>query len=94
MSGNNAIISIFYRTVTVKFSLMNNLICDVMVSVLASIWQIVDSIPNRVKPKTIQLVFVAFPLSTHYQGERAKNLMARNHDVFEWGVMSIRRLLF
>ena len=28
--------------------------------------------PDRVKPKTIKLVFVASPLSTQHEGERAK----------------------
>ena len=44
---------------------------DVMVSVL------VGSSPGRVKPKTIQLVCVASPLSTQHYGERA-NWLARN----------------
>jgi hypothetical protein len=32
----------------------------------------VGSIPGRVKPRTIKLVFVASPLSTQHYGERAK----------------------
>jgi hypothetical protein len=31
--------------------------------------------PGRVKPKTIKLVFVASPLSTHHSGERGKSLV-------------------
>ena len=30
------------------------------------------SSPDRVKPKTLKLVFVASPLSTQHEGERAK----------------------
>jgi len=30
----------------------------------------VDSSPDRVKPKTIKLVFVAYPLGTQHQGEK------------------------
>ena len=36
------------------------------------VWEIVGSSPGRIKPKTIQLVFVASPLSTQHYGERAK----------------------
>jgi len=32
----------------------------------------VCSSPGRLKPKTMKLVFVASPISTQYQGERAK----------------------
>jgi hypothetical protein len=42
------------------------------------------------KPKTIKLVFVAFPLSMQHKGERAKN----QDNVSEWSNMSIHRLLF
>jgi hypothetical protein len=48
---------------------MSNLInhvSSVLVSVLAS------SVVDRVKPKTMKLVFVASLLSTQYEGERAK----------------------
>ena len=38
---------------------------------LSRVRQIVGSSPGRVKPKTIQLVFVVSPLSTHHLGERA-----------------------
>ena len=31
------------------------------------------SSPDRVKPKTMKFVFVGSPLSTHHEGERAKN---------------------
>jgi len=49
-----------------------NRISDIMVSVLVS--SVVDRgfEPGWVKPKTIQLVFVASPLSTQHKGERAK----------------------
>jgi len=49
-----------------------NHISDIMVSVLVS--SVVDRgfEPGWVKPKTIQLVFVASPLSTQNKGERAK----------------------
>ena len=44
----------------------------VMVSVLALSAVDRGFEPDRVKPKTIILVFVASPLSTHHKGERAK----------------------
>ena len=44
----------------------------VMVTVLASSAQIVCLSPGRVKPRTMQLVFVASPLSTQHYAERAK----------------------
>jgi hypothetical protein len=49
-----------------------NRIGGVMVSVLTS--SVVDlySSPNRVKPKTIHLVCVAFPLWTQHEGELVK----------------------
>ena len=50
---------------------------DVMVSVLASSAVDRGFEPDRVKPKTIQLVCVASPLSTQHYGERA-NWLARN----------------
>jgi hypothetical protein len=36
------------------------------------VWYIVGSSPDRVKPKTVKLVFVTSPVSTHHLGERAK----------------------
>jgi hypothetical protein len=33
---------------------------------------ILTILPDRLKPKTIKLVFVASPLSTQYEGEKAK----------------------
>ena len=33
-----------------------------------------DSSPDRVKPKTIKLVYVASPLSTQHVGETAKTI--------------------
>jgi len=42
-----------------------------MISMLASS-AVVGSNPDRVKPKTIKLAFVACPLSTQHAGERAK----------------------
>jgi len=47
--------------------------------------------PDRIKPKTIKLVFVAFPLSTKHLGENA------NTGWLGIGIMclmSIRELLF
>jgi hypothetical protein len=53
------------------------------------------SSPNRVKPKTIKLVFVASALSTQSAEERVKDWLAWNQDIVsEWGDMAIRRLLF
>ena len=49
-----------------KFLTYLNRICGVMVNVLAS--SVVDRgiEPDCIKPKTIKLVFVASPLSTHH----------------------------
>jgi hypothetical protein len=57
---------------------------------------IVGSSPDRVKPKTIKLVFVASPLRTQHEGERkSKDWLAQNRDnVSKWDEMSIRRVLF
>ena len=53
-----------------------------------------SSIPDRVKPKTITLVFDASPLSMQYW-RKGKDWFARNQDnVSELGYMSIRGLLF
>ena len=53
------------------------------------------SSPGKVKPKNKKLVFVASPLSTQYEGERAKtSWLGTKDNVSEWGDMSIRRLLF
>ena len=49
-----------------------NCIGDVIVSMLASSAVDRGSSSSWVKPKTMKLVFVASPLSTHYLGERAK----------------------
>ena len=70
-------------------SIYSNCIGGVMVSVLD--WDPV----GRVKPKIIQLAFVASPLSTQLLRRKSKYLLARNRlNVFEWGDMSIRVLLF
>ena len=45
--------------------------------------------------QTIKLVFVASPLSTHRQGERATNWLALNqNNVSNWGDMSVSGPLF
>ena len=42
--------------------------------------------PGWVKQKTIKLVFVTFPLSMQYLGERAKTWLAENQDnLYELG---------
>ena len=71
--------------------------CGVMVSVLAS--SVIDHRfePDRFKPKTLKLIFVASPLSTqHYSlRTRSRDWLAWNQDdMSEWGDMSISRLLF
>jgi hypothetical protein len=38
----------------------------------------VGSSPERVKPKTVKLVFVASPLNLKHQGLRAKTGLAQN----------------
>ena len=49
--------------------------------------------PNRVKPKTMKLVFVASPLTPALR-RKSKDWLARNQDnVSEWGDMSIHGLL-
>jgi len=50
--------------------------------------------PDRVKPKTIKLVFVASLVSTVLR-RKSKDWLAQNQDnVSKWGVKSIRELLF
>ena len=50
------------------------------------------SSPDRVKPTTVRLVFVASPLIMQHEGE---DWLARNEDnVSEWCDMSTRGLLF
>jgi hypothetical protein len=52
----------------------------------------VGSSPDRVKPKTIKLVFVASPLSTLRR--KSKDGLAQNqNNVSEWGDMSIRSVV-
>ena len=65
-------------------------IVGLMFSVLVS-----SVIYHWIKPRTIKLVSVAFPLSTWHKEVRAKMGWARNQDiVFEWSDMSTHRLLF
>jgi hypothetical protein len=52
--------------------LKTNRIGGVMVSVLASNAVDCGFEPSRITPETIKLVFLASPLSTRRQGERAK----------------------
>jgi hypothetical protein len=55
--------------------------------------QLDDSSPDRVKPKTIKLVFVASPHAALRR--KSKDWLARNQDnVSKWGDMSIHGLLF
>ena len=56
---------------------------------------IVGSSPGRVKPKTMKLVFVAYPLLNHAALRRkSKDWLARNRDnMSELGNMSICGLL-
>ena len=66
-----------------------------MFSVFASSAKIVGSSPDRVKPKTMKLIYVGSPLSTQHYEERAKTGLARNqNNVSEWNNMSTRGLLF
>ena len=50
---------------------------------------------DRVKTKTIKLVFVSFSDKHAALRRKSKDWLARNQDnVSEWGDMSIHRLLF
>ena len=68
---------------------MENRIGGVMVSMLAS-----SAADRGFEPKTIKLVFVASPLSTQHEGERADWLAQNQINVSEWRNMSTRGLLF
>ena len=64
--------SIYIRSLLKQQSLSNR-ISRVVVSALApSVVDPVCSSPDRIKPKTIKLVFVASVLRTQHLGERAK----------------------
>ena len=53
------------------------------------------SSPDRVKPMTIKLVFVASPLSMQHYGERAMTgWLGIRIMCPKWGTMSISRMLF
>ena len=75
-----------------------NRIGGVIVSMLASIAVDRGFKPDRVKPKTIKLVFVASPLSTAKHAtlrRKSKDWLALNQDnVSKRGVMSFHRLMF
>jgi hypothetical protein len=66
--------SIYIRSLLKQQSLsVSNRISRVVVSALApSVVDPVCSSPDRIKPKTIKLVFVASVLRTQHLGERAK----------------------
>jgi hypothetical protein len=49
---------------------------------------------DRVKPKTMKLVFVASPLSMQQEEERAKTCWLELGNVLKWDDMSICGLLF
>ena len=78
----------------VLFTLVISRIGGVIVSVLASSAVYRGFEPDRVKPKTIKLVFVAPLLSTQHKGKNKDWLDGNQDHVSEWGAMAIRGLLF
>jgi hypothetical protein len=54
----------------------------------------VGSNPNRIKPKTIKLVFNCFSAKHVALRRKSKDWMARNQNVSQWSDMSTRGLLF
>jgi hypothetical protein len=70
--GRSVLNCIQYILLYSIISFIINHFSGVMVSVLASSAVDRGCEPGRVKQKTIKLVFVASPLSTQHEGERAK----------------------
>jgi hypothetical protein len=60
------------------------------------VWYIVGSNPDQVRPKTIQLVFAASLLRAQlYLRSKSKDQLTHTLvNVFEWGDISTRGLLF
>jgi hypothetical protein len=58
---------IIYLRINVDFKI----ILRVSMLIFSTIHSVLDSSPDRVKPKTMQLVFVASPVSTQHKGEIA-----------------------
>ena len=78
----------------VIMSPLHNRIGGIMVSVLASIAEIVGSSPGQVKPKT-KIGICCFSAKHAALRRKSKDWLARNQDnVSEWDDMSICGLLF
>jgi hypothetical protein len=79
---------IHYMSIIETVSVVQCLACSPWVH------QIMSSIPDRVKPKTIKLIFVASLLSTVLMSNNRDWLAWNQDSVSEWSDRSIHRLLF